>query len=252
MAPMAETGKEATGSMGNDAPLAVLSNQAPSLFDYYFHQLFAQVTNPPIDPIRESLVMSLGTALGPDGNTFEESPEQCHQLTLPGPILDNSELARILGHCGTAAPSSPRVLSMLYAVEEPGALEAAVERLCNSAVDAVEEGTDILVLSDRGVDNTHAAIPALLALSAVNQRLVRDGIRRNVCPPPDQRVPEIADRPPPPAIAHARSASTRPRSWPSTRPAASAREKPLVTRSYPPGGAAARARHATRSRFRRP
>jgi glutamate synthase (NADPH/NADH) large chain len=177
LGPMAETGKEATGSMGNDAPLAVLSDQAPSLFDY-FHQLFAQVTNPPIDPIRESLVMSLGTALGPDGNTFEESPEQCHQLTLPGPILGTSELARILA-LRSGGDFEPKVLSILYPVDEQGALEAAVERLCARAVEAVEEGTDILVLSDRGVDSTHLAIPALLAVSAVNQRLVRDGIRRH-------------------------------------------------------------------------
>jgi len=173
MEPMAQAGKEPMGSMGNDAPLAVLSDQAPSLFDY-FHQLFAQVTNPAIDPIREALVMSLGTALGPDGNTFEESPEQCHQLTLPGPILDSSQHARILA-LRDEGDFEPKVLSMLYT----GSLEEAVEQLCASAVDAVEEGTDILVLSDRGVDSTHAAIPALLALSAVNQRLVRDGIRRH-------------------------------------------------------------------------
>ncbi len=175
--PMAQTGKEPMGSMGNDAPLAVLSDQAPSLFDY-FHQLFAQVTNPPIDPIREALVMSLGTALGPDGNTFEESPEQCHQLTLPGPILDNSQLARILA-LRDGGDFEPKVLSMLYEGQTETALEEAVERLCACAVEAVEEGTDILVLSDRGVDSTHFAIPALLALSAVNQRLVRDGIRRH-------------------------------------------------------------------------
>jgi glutamate synthase (NADPH/NADH) large chain len=177
IAPMAESGKEPVGSMGNDAPLAVLSDQAPSLFDY-FHQLFAQVTNPPIDPIREALVMSLGTALGPDGNTFEESPEQCHQLTLPGPILDNEQHARILA-LRDGGSFEPKVLSMLYPVDDQEGLERAVERLCRSAVEAVEEGTDILVLSDRGVDSAHAAIPALLALSAVNQRLVRDGIRRH-------------------------------------------------------------------------
>ena len=174
---MATTGKEATGSMGNDAPLAVLSDQAPPLFDY-FHQLFAQVTNPAIDPIRESLVMSLATALGPDGNTFEETPEQCHQLTLPGPILSNPELARILGLQGTGN-FEPKVLSLRFTPGSADALGEAIEALCSAAVAAVDDGNDILVLSDRGVDAKHAAIPSLLAVSAVNGRLVRDGIRRH-------------------------------------------------------------------------
>ncbi|MCC6332374.1 MAG: glutamate synthase large subunit [Myxococcales bacterium] len=173
IAPMAESGHEPTGSMGNDAPLAVLSDRAPSLFDY-FHQLFAQVTNPPIDPIREKLVMSLATAIGPDGNTFEESPEHCHRLALPGPILDNEHVARIKGMAG-AGDFEPHVLSTLY----EGALERAVAKLCDAAVQAVEDGTDVLILSDRGVDARRKPIPMLLALSAVHQRLVRDGIRRN-------------------------------------------------------------------------
>ncbi len=177
VAPMAETGKEPVGSMGNDAPLAVLSSRSPSLFDY-FHQLFAQVTNPPIDPLREALVMSLGTSLGPDGNTFEETPEQCHQLTLPGPILTNSELSRIRGMRNQGL-FEPRVLKMLYEPGTLGSLEQAVERLCTQAVEAVDDGADVLILSDRGVDTRHAPIPALLGLSAVHQRLVRDGIRRH-------------------------------------------------------------------------
>jgi glutamate synthase (NADPH/NADH) large chain len=173
--PMAETGKEPVGSMGTDTPLAVLSDRAPTLFNY-FHQLFAQVTNPPIDPIRESLVMTLATGLGPDGNTFDETPEQCHRLSLPGPILRNGELAR-LASAGEGV-FEPRRLSLLYALDEgDGALEAAVERLCKGAVEAVDDGANVLILSDRGVDAAHAAIPALLALSAVHQRLVRDGIR---------------------------------------------------------------------------
>ena len=173
--PMSETGKEPTGSMGNDTPLAVMSDRAPTLFDY-FHQLFAQVTNPPIDPIRESLVMSLATAIGPDGNTFEETPEQCHRLGLPGPILTNEALARIRG-IGTTGEFEPTTLSMVYS--RPGSLEDAVQRLCQQAVDAVEAGHDLIILSDRGVDARHAAVPALLALSAVHQRLVTDGIRRH-------------------------------------------------------------------------
>ena len=174
--PMAETGKEPTGSMGTDTPLAVLSDQAPSLFNY-FHQLFAQVTNPPIDPIRESLVMTVATAVGPDGNTFDETPEQCHHLSLPGPVLTNRQLAQVAEISDDAVFECQR-LSLLYALEDgEGALEAAVERLCNDAVKAVDEGINILVLTDRGVDARRAAIPALLALSSVHQRLVREGIR---------------------------------------------------------------------------
>ena len=174
--PMAEGGKEPVGSMGTDTPLAVLSDQAPSLFNY-FHQLFAQVTNPPIDPIRESLVMTLATGLGPEGNTFEETPEHCHRLSLPGPILTNGQLAK-LAAIRNEGIFETLPLSLLYPVNGgEGALEAAVERLCNSAVDAVDAGANILVLSDRDVDAAHAAIPALLAVSAVHQRLVRDGIR---------------------------------------------------------------------------
>ncbi|HEX5745596.1 MAG TPA: glutamate synthase large subunit [Archangium sp.] len=174
--PMAEGGKEPVGSMGTDTPLAVLSDQAPSLFNY-FHQLFAQVTNPPIDPIRESLVMTLATGLGPEGNTFEETPEHCHRLSLPGPILTNGQLAK-LAAIRNEGIFETLPLSLLYPVNGgEGALEAAVERLCDSAVEAVDAGANILVLSDRDVDAAHAAIPALLAVSAVHQRLVRDGIR---------------------------------------------------------------------------
>ncbi|WP_044889169.1 glutamate synthase large subunit [Myxococcus hansupus] len=176
LTPMAETGKEPVGSMGTDTPLAVLSDQAPSLFSY-FHQLFAQVTNPPIDPLRESLVMTLATALGPESNTFEETPEQCHRLSLPGPILTNGQLAR-LAAINDEGMFETRRLSLLYPLDGgDGALEAAVEKLCSEAVEAVDAGASILLLSDRGVDAANAAIPALLAMSAVHQRLVRDGIR---------------------------------------------------------------------------
>ena len=171
--PMAETGKEPVGSMGNDCPLAVLSEQAPPLFDY-FHQLFAQVTNPPIDPIRESLVMTVATGIGPDGNTLEESPEQCHQVTLPGPALTNAEMAKLKAVTDEGVFEC-RTLSLLY--PRDGGLDQAVEALCSAVVEAVDFGTNILVLSDRGVDEAHTAIPSLLALSAVHQRLVREGIR---------------------------------------------------------------------------
>ncbi|HTM19785.1 MAG TPA: glutamate synthase central domain-containing protein, partial [Kofleriaceae bacterium] len=173
--PMAEGGHEPVGSMGTDTPLAVLSDRSPNLFNY-FHQLFAQVTNPAIDPIRERLVMTVETTMGPDGNTFEETPEQCHQIKLSGPILSTAEVARIAAvHEGSF---EPRTLSMLFdAGGGPEALADAVHRLCKGAVEAIDEGYNILILSDRGVDARRCAIPSLLALSAVHQHLVREGIR---------------------------------------------------------------------------
>jgi glutamate synthase (NADPH) large chain len=173
--PMARDGKEPVGSMGSDTPLAVLSDRAPTLFNY-FHQLFAQVTNPAIDPIRERLVMTLTTRLGPDGNTFEETPEQCHQLMLDGPIIGNEKLAKIAAI--REGLFEPTRLSMLYNVSEgPQGLERAVNRLCHEAREAIDEGSNVLILSDRGVDARNAAIPALLAVSAVHHHLVREGTR---------------------------------------------------------------------------
>ena len=171
--PMAETGKEPVGSMGNDCPLAILSEHAPPLFDY-FHQLFAQVTNPPIDPIRESLVMTVATGIGPDGNTLEETPEQCHHITLPGPALNNEETAKLKGVTGEGVFEC-KTLSLLYPAD--GSLQSALATLCHSVIEAVDFGNNIIVLSDRGVDEHHLSIPSLLALSAVHQRLVREGIR---------------------------------------------------------------------------
>jgi glutamate synthase (NADPH) large chain len=173
--PMAETGKEPIGSMGTDTPLAVLSDRAPNLFSY-FHQLFAQVTNPPIDPIREALVMSLESGIGPEGNTFDETPEQCHQLALRSPIIDNHELAKIRAtHEGVFDPVT---LSLLWPSSfGPGWLKKALDKLCRAAVQAIDDGHNILILSDRGLDAKKVAIPSLLALSAVQQHLVREGIR---------------------------------------------------------------------------
>jgi len=173
--PMAATGKEPIGSMGTDTPLAVLSSHAPNL-SAYFHQLFAQVTNPPIDPIRESLVMSLDTTLGPDGNTFDETPEQCHQLELRGPVIDSADLAKI--RAAREGVFEPIVLSIVWPVAAgPEGLAAAVDALCRAAAAAIDDGHNVLILSDRGVDAAHAAIPSLLALSAVQQALVQGGIR---------------------------------------------------------------------------
>jgi glutamate synthase (NADPH) large chain len=175
VAHMAEHGKEPIGSMGSDTPLAVLSDQAPTLCNY-FHQLFAQVTNPPIDPIRESLVMTVDTAIGPEGNTFEETPEQCHRLVIEGPILTNEKLAKVAAIREGAF--EPTRLSMLYNLDGgPGALADAVERITSEAHEAIDEGYNLLILSDRGVDARRGAIPALLAVSAVHHRLVRAGTR---------------------------------------------------------------------------
>jgi len=175
MAPMALNGQEAVGSMGNDAPLAVLSNRPQLLFNY-FKQLFAQVTNPPIDPIREELVMSLKTTVGSEQNLFDETPVHCHQLEIEGPVLTNAQLAQIKAIrngklCATTLP-------IVYKVRDDGpGLRAALNELCRRASAAIEQGTTILVLSDRGVDEEHAAIPSLLATAAVHHHLIREGTR---------------------------------------------------------------------------
>ncbi|HEY8518040.1 MAG TPA: glutamate synthase large subunit [Candidatus Binatia bacterium] len=175
MAPMAINAQEAVGSMGTDTPLAVLSDKPQLLFNY-FKQLFAQVTNPPIDPIREELVMSLKTTIGSEQNLFEETPLHCHQLELEQPILTNEELARIKrldsGNLRTVT------LSTLYWVAGGAkALEHALEELCAKASAAIADGATLLVLSDRGVDRDWGAIPSLLATAAVHHHLIREGTR---------------------------------------------------------------------------
>ena len=174
MAPMGASGQEAIGSMGNDAPLAVLSDRPQLLFNY-FSQLFAQVTNPPIDPIREALVMSLRTTIGSEANLFEESPIHCRKLQVTTPILENEELEQIraLDRPGLRAAT----LSTLFDVE--GGLEAALERLSIDAERAVQSGSTLLILSDRGHDARRAPIPSLLATSAVHHHLIRAGLRKN-------------------------------------------------------------------------
>ena len=175
VAPMALNGQEAVGSMGNDAPLAVLSNQHPLLFNY-FKQLFAQVTNPPVDPIREELVMSAETTIGAEQNLFEEGPLHCRQLRLTQPILTNEELEKIKR---LAMPGLRSItLSTLYNPRDgENGLRAALERLCESASKAIADGYTIIILSDRGVDAEHMAIPCLLATGAVHHHLVREGSR---------------------------------------------------------------------------
>jgi glutamate synthase domain-containing protein 2/glutamate synthase domain-containing protein 1/glutamate synthase domain-containing protein 3 len=178
LAPMAANGQEPVGSMGTDTPLAVLSNKPQPLYNY-FKQLFAQVTNPPIDPIREELVTSTETTLGAEQNLFEESPLHCRQLRLAQPILTNEELERIkrLNTDGLKTITLPA----LYRVEEGEAgLRTALEVLCRAASKAIAAGYTIIVLSDRGVNAEYAAIPALLATGAVHHHLIREGTRTRV------------------------------------------------------------------------
>jgi glutamate synthase (NADPH/NADH) large chain/glutamate synthase (ferredoxin) len=178
--PMAREAAEPVGSMGNDLSLAVLSDQAPPLFSY-FKQLFAQVTNPPIDPIREEIVMSLATTLGTEGNLFAETPEHAHQLVLDQPILLNRELEtlRHVAHEVFAA----RTIDVTWRPgdEPPGqaaaGMEKALARVCREAHEAIAEGVNIIVLSDRLIGPTRVPIPSLLAVASVHHHLVREGTR---------------------------------------------------------------------------
>ena len=176
--PMGANGSEAEGSMGNDTPLAVLSDQGPLLFSY-FKQRFAQVSNPPLDAIREELVTSTETFVGPEDNLLEESPDHCNQLKLYEPVLTNVQLER----CRNVDAGRLRgaTLSTLFRPGDgPGSLEAALDELCEEASRLVARGYTILVLSDRGVDRSHAPIPSLLAMGAVHHHLIREGTRSGV------------------------------------------------------------------------
>jgi glutamate synthase domain-containing protein 2/glutamate synthase domain-containing protein 1/glutamate synthase domain-containing protein 3 len=175
LTPMARDGAEPIGSMGNDQSLAVLSEQAPPLFSY-FKQLFAQVTNPPIDPIREEIVMSLATSLGSERNLFEETPEHAHKLVLSQPILLNRELEtlRHVSHDVFAA----RTINTTWSKETGAAgMAEALERICREASEAIEERVNIIVLSDRLVGPRRVPIPSLLTVAAVHHHLVREGTR---------------------------------------------------------------------------
>ncbi|HEV7529639.1 MAG TPA: glutamate synthase large subunit [Solirubrobacteraceae bacterium] len=175
LTPMALDGAEPVGSMGNDLSLAVLSEQAPPLFSY-FKQLFAQVTNPPIDPIREEIVMSLATSLGSELNLFEETPEHAHKLVLDQPILLNRELEtlRHVDHDLFAA----RTINTTWSLEHGQAgMAEALERICREASEAIEERVNIIVLSDRLIGPSRVPVPSLLAVAAVHHHLVREGTR---------------------------------------------------------------------------
>jgi glutamate synthase domain-containing protein 2/glutamate synthase domain-containing protein 1/glutamate synthase domain-containing protein 3 len=167
--------EEPIGSMGADTSLAVLSDATPTLFNY-FKQLFAQVTNPPIDPIREDIVMSIGAGLGAEGNLLEESPTHAHQLVLDQPILRNHELQTL--RTVTHDVFKPRTIDITWPVADgPDGLEPALERVCAEAHDAVAQGQNIIILSDRAVGPERVPIPSLLAVSAVHHHLVREGTR---------------------------------------------------------------------------
>ena len=178
IAPMALDGKEPIGSMGTDVPLAALSDQ-PQHLSSYFKQLFAQVTNPPIDPIRERLVMSLNTFLGNIGNLLSEDPLTCHAVALPHPVLSDYELEKLRSI--DTGNFQAKTLQMYYRADgRPGSLQKALDRICRYAVDAVEDGFEVLVLSDRSIDSEHAAVPSLLFTSAVHHHLIRKGYRGKV------------------------------------------------------------------------
>ena len=178
IAPLAQTGTEALGSMGDDTPLAVLSHKAQPLYNY-FKQLFAQVTNPPLDAIREELVTSTRTLLGCQGNLLADGPNHCRRIRLETPILDNKEMAKLLNVQSEGFKTA--VIPTLYRVHNGAAgLEAALEWLFVQADRAIEEGANLLVLSDRAINSWQAAIPALLATSALHHHLVRRGSRTQV------------------------------------------------------------------------
>jgi glutamate synthase domain-containing protein 2/glutamate synthase domain-containing protein 1/glutamate synthase domain-containing protein 3 len=175
LTPMAIEGAEPVGSMGNDLSLAVLSDQAPPLFSY-FKQLFAQVTNPPIDPIREEIVMSLATSLGNERNLFDETPEHAHKLLLDQPILLNREL-ETLRHVDHDVYKA-RTIDITWPVAEgPGGLTDAIEHICGQAREAIAMGVNIIILSDRNVGPRRAAVPSLLAVASVHHHLVLEGTR---------------------------------------------------------------------------
>jgi glutamate synthase (NADPH/NADH) large chain len=178
IAPMAIDGKEPVGSMGTDVPLAVLSDQ-PQHLSAYFKQLFAQVTNPPIDPIRERMVMSLAAFVGNNGNLLNDDPLTCHTVALQHPVLNNHELEKIRS-VDTGIFQAKTLQTYFRADGKPGSLKKGLDRLCRYAEDAVHDGFEVLILCDRAVDSEHAAMPSLLATAAVHHHLIRKGLRGQV------------------------------------------------------------------------
>src|ERR1700757_4320801 len=175
LAPMATKGEEPVASMGNDAALAVMSDRQPPLFAY-FKQLFAQVTNPPIDPIRESVVMSLQAGVGAEVNLLSETPDQAHQLVMSQPILRNSELEKLRQVSHEVFDAA--TIDITWPIEQGHqGMEARLEALCEEAARYVDNGANILILSDRNLGAERVAMPSLLAVAAVHHHLVRRGTR---------------------------------------------------------------------------
>ncbi|MQS07219.1 glutamate synthase large subunit [Streptomyces alkaliphilus] len=182
LTPMARTGAEPIGSMGTDTPIAALSDRPRLIFDY-FTQLFAQVTNPPLDAIREELVTSLHSALGPQGNLLEPTAASCRSVTLPFPVIDNDELAKLIhiNADGDMPGFESATISGLYRVGGGGtALAARLDAIRDEVDTAIAEGARIIVLSDRHSDAEHAPIPSLLLTSAVHHHLIRTRQRTRV------------------------------------------------------------------------
>ncbi|MEP6625117.1 MAG: glutamate synthase central domain-containing protein, partial [Acidimicrobiia bacterium] len=180
--PMARTGVEALGSMGTDTPIAVLSNRPRMLFDY-FSQLFAQVTNPPLDAIREELVTSLGGTIGPEANLLAPGPESCRQIVLPFPVIDNDDLAKLryIDEPGGVDGYQPITIDALYPVAEGGeGLREAIEQIRREVSSAIAGGVDLVILSDRYATETLAPIPSLLITAAVHHHLIREKTRTRV------------------------------------------------------------------------
>ncbi len=179
LGPMANDGLWAIGSMGTDTPLAVLSDLPQPLYNY-FKQLFAQVSNPPLDPIREELVTSVLANLGPEDNLLEPGPKAAARIRLPSPIVDNDELARLKQLGGWRGFKSATLPIVFPAAEGAEGMERALEEIFAAASQAIAEGASILILSDRGVNRTHAPIPSLLACAGLHHHLVREGSRTKV------------------------------------------------------------------------
>ncbi|HML97229.1 MAG TPA: glutamate synthase large subunit [Tepidiformaceae bacterium] len=178
LGPMAQNGEEAIGSMGTDTPIAVLSNRPQPLYNY-FQQLFAQVTNPPLDAIREELVTSVKTVIGPEGNLLHPTPESSHLVSLDNPFIDNEQLAKFKSLKDHALGAT--VLPMLFPAKAgPAGLAPALDQIYEHADEAIANGAKILILSDRGVDEDHAPIPTLLAVAGLHNHLVREKKRTQV------------------------------------------------------------------------
>ncbi|MBB15708.1 glutamate synthase large subunit [Candidatus Poribacteria bacterium] len=178
LGPMSKIGRDPVGSMGNDAPLAVLSNK-PHLLYNYFKQLFAQVTNPPLDPLKEEIITSSETTIGPERNLLDPKPENCRQIKLQTPILSDEELEQ-LRQINQPGFSSITLPILFDRIDGEDGLEKALANLFAAADQAIGEGHNILILSDRGLDEEHVPIPALLAVSGLHHHLIRQGTRTKV------------------------------------------------------------------------